>query len=87
MPDGRSLSRRAALLAPLALGGCGLFDEWFGTKKKPLPGKREPMLPTRRGLSVDEGTPKVILPPTCATRAWPQAGGNPAHAMGHLGGE
>src|SRR5690349_12501519 len=84
MPDGRSLPRRAALIAPLALGGCGLFDDWFGTKKNPLPGKREAILTARRGLSVDEGTPKVILPPIVRNAAWPQAGGNPAHAMGHL---
>ncbi len=24
------LSRRTALLAPLALSGCSLFDDWFG---------------------------------------------------------
>ncbi len=35
------LTRRSALLAPLALGGCGLWDDWFGTHKTPLPGKRE----------------------------------------------
>ena len=33
-----------ALLAPLALGGCGLWDDWFGTHKAPLPGKREPVV-------------------------------------------
>ncbi len=78
------LSRRAALLAPLALGGCGLWDDWFGSKKTPLPGKREPILVGRRGLQVDAGTPKVVLPPEVRNAAWPQAGGNPAHFMGHL---
>jgi outer membrane protein assembly factor BamB len=72
------------LLAPLALGGCGLFDDWFSTKKTPLPGKREPVLAVRQGLAVDEGTPKVVLPPPVRNAAWPQAGGNPAHFMGHL---
>jgi outer membrane protein assembly factor BamB len=72
------------LLAPLAAGGCSLWDDWFGTKKKPLPGKREPILGGQRTLSVDEGTPKVVLPPEVANAGWPQAGGNPAHFMGHL---
>ena len=56
-----SFSRRAALLAPLALGGCGLWDDWFGTRKTPLPGKREPIAVGRRALSVDDGVPKVTL--------------------------
>ncbi|MEJ0019156.1 MAG: PQQ-binding-like beta-propeller repeat protein [Acetobacteraceae bacterium] len=77
-------TRRAALFAPLALGGCSLFDDWFGTKKTPLPGKREPILAARRTLVVDEGTPKVELPPEVRNAAWPQAGGNPVHFMGHL---
>ncbi len=80
----RGFSRRAALLAPLALGGCSLWDSWFGTEKPPLPGKREPVLASRRGLTVDPGAPKVVLPPPVRNAAWPQAGGNPAHAMGHL---
>jgi hypothetical protein len=58
-----SLSRRTALLAPLALGGCGLWDDWFGTRKTPLPGKREPIVVGRRALTVDEGVPKVALAP------------------------
>ena len=79
-----SVSRRAALLAPLALGGCSLWDDWFGTKKTPLPGKREPLQAAERGLKVDEGVPAVALPPQVRNAAWPQAGGNPVHFMGHL---
>jgi outer membrane protein assembly factor BamB len=82
--DGVNIARRAALLAPLALGGCGLWDDWFGTHKVPLQGKREPVMVTRHGLSVDEATPKVTLPPDVRNAAWPQAGGNPAHFMAHL---
>lgn len=78
------LARRTALLAPLALGGCSLWDDWFGTKKTPLPGKREPVLAGGRTLRIDEGVPKVVLPPEVRNAAWPQAGGNPAHFMGHL---
>jgi outer membrane protein assembly factor BamB len=78
------LTRRTALIAPLALGGCGLWDDWFGTHKTPLPGKREPVVAGRKTLRVDEGTPKVELPTAVSNAAWPQAGGNPAHFMGHL---
>lgn len=87
----REFSRRAALLAPLALsaplalGGCSLWDSWFGEKTKPpLPGRREPVLAGGRGLTVDVGTPNVVLPPPVTNAGWPQAGGNPAHVMGHL---
>lgn len=78
------LSRRAAVLAPLALGGCGLWDQWFGTHKTPLPGKREPVTGGRLSLQIDDGAPKVQLPPPVRNAAWPQAGGNPVHFMGHL---
>jgi outer membrane protein assembly factor BamB len=83
------LGRRATLLAPLALaplalGGCSMFDDWFAEKKTALPGKRESVYVDRRGLVVDDGAPKVVLPPAVRNAAWPQSGGNPAHLMGHL---
>jgi outer membrane protein assembly factor BamB len=78
------LGRRAALLAPLAAGGCSLWDNWFGTKKTPLAGKREPIVGGRKTLQADDGAPKVVLPPEVRNAAWPQAGGNPVHFMGHL---
>jgi len=75
---GLVLTRRAALLAPLAtLTGCGLWENWFGTKKVPLPGKRETVAAAQGNLAVDEGVPKVVLPPPVRNAAWPQAGGNP----------
>jgi outer membrane protein assembly factor BamB len=83
--SGRDLSRRAALLAPLALSGCGLWDKWFGeSSKPPLPGKREAVVAGGRGMVVDQAAPKVSLPAPVRNAAWPQAGGNPAHVMGHL---
>jgi outer membrane protein assembly factor BamB len=78
------IARRTALLAPLALTGCSLWDDWFGKKKIPLPGKREPILGGQLGLRVDDSAPKVALPPQVRNAGWPQAGGNPAHFMGHL---
>jgi len=83
--ESRGLARRAALLAPLALSGCSLWDKWFNeSQKPPIPGKREPVLPAGRSLVVDPSAPKVVLPPPVRNVAWPQAGGNPAHDMGHL---
>ena len=79
-----ALGRRAALLTPLALAGCSMFDNWFSEKKVNLPGKREAVFVDRRGLVVDEGAPKVVLPPAVRNAAWPQPGGNPSHLMGHL---
>ena len=84
-PTPATLSRRAALLAfPLMLSGCSWFDGWFGDKKTLLPGKREAVFSDRRGLVVDEGVAKIVLPPAVSNAGWPQAGGNPAHLMGHL---
>jgi outer membrane protein assembly factor BamB len=79
----RSLARGAALLLGAgALAGC---DDLFSTPKPRLAGKREPIMAQRRGLSVDEGAPlKVVLPTPVTNANWPQAGGNPAHLMGHL---
>lgn len=78
------LARRSVLLAPLALSGCGLWQNWFGDKKTPLPGKREPILAEPNGLQLASNAPKVVLPAPVRNAAWPQTGGNPAHLMGHL---
>jgi outer membrane protein assembly factor BamB len=78
----RDLARAGALLLGAgALASCDLFD----SDKPKLPGKREPVMAERRGLAVDAAAPlKVVLPTPVANAAWPQAGGNPAHLMGHL---
>ncbi len=79
------MSRRAALLLPLATAGCGLFDNWFGDNKPPLLGTRIPVMPVGHALDVDNpDARRVALPPPAANPSWPQAGGNAAHAMGHL---
>lgn len=83
-PRAAALSRRAALALPLALGGCGLWDNWFGEEKTPIPGKREPVLAAANSLTVASNAPKVVLPPPVHNVAWPQPCGNPAHLMGHL---
>jgi len=83
-PRRTALSRRAALALPLALGGCDLWDNWFGEEKAPIPGKREPVLAATNSLTVESGAPKVVLPPAVRNASWPQPSGNPAHLMGHL---
>jgi outer membrane protein assembly factor BamB len=79
-----ALSRRAALLTPLALAGCETIDNWFTTKKDPLPGKREALGVLRRGFNPDETAAKVTVPPAVRNTVWPQEGGNPTHVMGNL---
>ena len=79
------LTRRAALLLPLAAAGCNTLDSLFETDKVILPGKREVVVANRRGLSIDPADRRTVtLPPAAATPEWPQAGGTPAHAGGHI---
>ena len=81
MRSAPAISRRAALALPLGLTGCGLFG---GEHKPVLPGKRESVLRGVDVLQPDKTLPPVALPPPVANAAWLQAGGNPAHDMGHL---
>jgi outer membrane protein assembly factor BamB len=79
------LSRRAALLLPLAATGCTWFDDMFGDKKTPLPGKRVGITKVKRGLEVDNPAGRTIaLPPPAALPDSPQAGGTPSHLGGHV---
>lgn len=79
---GPLVSRRLAMLAPLALTGCGT---WFGSSKKPLPGVRIDVLPAERNLSVQKtASGAIVLPPARRNPDWPQVGGNPEHRMGSL---
>jgi outer membrane protein assembly factor BamB len=79
-----ALGRRAALVSPLALAGCGMFKGWFGSNKVPLPGKREDVMASGQGLQPASPRRAVTLPPAIANPDWPQPGGNPAHVMGQL---
>lgn len=81
--------RRALLLASAGLlGGCEWLDDLFRERKVPLAGERRSVLSAvqRAGLSVDEGLQAraVSLPPPTPNADWPQAGGVPSHAPGHL---
>ncbi|MBV8914925.1 MAG: PQQ-binding-like beta-propeller repeat protein [Acetobacteraceae bacterium] len=81
-----SLTRRAALMAlPLGLGGCSLFDSWFGESKTPLQGKREPVIAVRRGLEIDPADRRTVaVPAPSAVPEWPMTGGNATHVLGNV---
>ena len=78
------LPRRASLLLPLAAAGCSALDNIFSEAKPPLPGKREAVVATRRGLVLDGPAVTIAVPPPVALPEWPQAGGNATHAVGHI---
>ena len=79
------LPRRAALLLPLGLTACSTFDTIFSDSKVPLAGRRETVVAPRRGLSVDATDQRAVtVPPPTAMPEWPQAGGGPTHAVGHV---
>ena len=78
----RSLLRTAALL-PIA--GCSTLDDLFESSKPALPGRREPVMASTRGLQVDGAFRQpVTLPAPLLNADWPQSGGNPAHAPGNV---
>ena len=84
----RGLTRRNALLLPLlapALAGCGAFDWLTDEQKKPIPGNREPVLATNRGLAIDNVEP-VILPPVTDNPNWLQYAGATDHVGANYAG-
>jgi outer membrane protein assembly factor BamB len=80
------LTRRGALLAAMAtpLAGCQTYDDWFGIKKKQLPGERQPVLAGTRPLADGAAPLRVTLPAPTDAAEWPQPGGTAAHEGGHL---
>lgn len=73
-------------LLTMTLAGCG-GGSWFGdSEPPPLPGERISVLRLERQLEPDPRLAdlRVELPAPVANPSWPQAGGNPDHAMGHL---
>lgn len=86
----RKTFRAAILGAPLLglmLAGCESVGGWFGkSEPPPLPGERVSVLTGERKVEAD---PKiadiaVTVPAAASNDAWPQAGGTPDHALGHL---
>jgi len=85
MTQAVKLTRRASLLLPLALAGCGMFDWLSDEGGKPVRGNRERLLTPRRGLSVDAVT-GIELPPIQTRAEWAQPGGDVTHVGGNLAG-
>jgi len=80
-----AVSRRTALFAGLAaLPGCSVYDSLFGSDKKALPGERQPVLATGRGLGDAAVARNVTVPAPVDAADWPQPGGTPAHEGGHF---
>ncbi len=81
-------ARSIAPIVTLALVGVVLGScDWFGDPDKPqLPGQRISVLQMESKLAPDPtlAGSAVSLPPAERNESWPQAGGTPDHAMGHL---
>jgi outer membrane protein assembly factor BamB len=84
-PSRRSLLRAGSLLPLATLGGCAWLDDLFETDKPKLPGKREDVMASNRGLQVDPTfrTP-VNLPLPVLNPDWPQSGYDAAHVEGNV---
>lgn len=71
-----------AVLLPLSLTGCGIFDK----KDAPLPGERIPVFADRRDIEPDKDAAsiQITLPAPVVNDSWPQSGGFANYAMQHL---
>ena len=78
----------AALVAmALGLGGCDLFDRYFGAPpKQPLPGDRQSVLSGETKIDPDPRLADVVVevPAAVVNDEWLQPGGSPHHVMQHL---
>ncbi len=82
------LARRAVAIAVFAaslpIGGCSLYDSWFGDEKEKLPGTRVAVFSERDPLKIDVlGDRKITLPAPQTNADWPQPGGQPTHDGDH----
>ncbi len=81
----RSLLRTASLASAAALPGCSYLDDLFESTKTPLPGRREAVMVTARGMVADPTDHRTVaLPAPVLNADWAQAGGNPAHVVGNV---
>ena len=79
-----NLSRRAAMLTPLALAGCETLDNFFTTHKDPVPGDRIAIMAAETGLALDPAMKGHMVLPRPENRPdAPQPGDIPSHVLGH----
>ena len=81
-----TMTRRGALLgAATLLGACETIDNIFGERRQRFEGERRAILDLpERSLQADSAAPAVTLPPPVPRADWPMAGGDAAHAGGHV---
>lgn len=75
------------ILTVFLLTGCGTMSNLFGdVDEPPLPGDRISFLQLEEELEPDPllETSRMVLPSAWDNKFWPQTGGYPNHAMGHL---
>jgi outer membrane protein assembly factor BamB len=74
----------ALLSVTLMLSACSIFES--KDKQPPLPGERISALQMQKDLEPDPvlQASGMQMPETWQNQFWPQAGGYPSHAMGHL---
>ena len=72
-----------AVVVLAALGGCSIFED---SEEPKLPGERVPVMLLDEGPRADDRLAglSVVLPPPEPNADWPQSGGVPSHAPGHL---
>ena len=84
-PTRRNLLRTASLMPLAALAGCSSIEDLFESTKPSLPGKREAVLATTRGMQTDASFRQpVTLPAPVLNAEWPQSGGTPSHVMNNV---
>lgn len=87
MPSRTRFAVIAALGVSLALTGCSTFKQFFGDHEgKPLEGERISVLQLQKELTPNPelASEEVALPEEWQNQFWPQRGGYPNHALGHL---
>ncbi len=80
----RALALAPAMIAILALGGCGIFKA--SKPKTAVLGERIPILTSENDATVEPSIAdvQVLLPQPVVNEDWAQPGGNAAKSMGHL---
>jgi outer membrane protein assembly factor BamB len=85
---GRDISRRSWLLGSVGLlAGCDTLDSIFGERRVKILGERKPVLTLPdRTVEADPEAQRlnVSLPAPEGRSLWPQLGGAPSHAGGHI---
>jgi outer membrane protein assembly factor BamB len=87
MITGKSLLLVAVVSTSLLLSGCESVSNMLGSSEDPpLKGERISILQLQQQLVPDPALQQspIVLPESWENKLWPQSGGYPNHAMGHL---